>query len=95
MFCLLAGVSRVKSSAQSSDKHRFHERCSNGVTLSSSRRTARCYFGLFGAVPGTVLSHEPLADDQLFEVKIDAVGNNYYPIPRSNKLFLFKQIIIV
>ena len=33
---------------------------------------------------GVVLSHEPLGDDQLFEVKIDTVGNNYYPNPRSN-----------
>ena len=81
MFCLLAGVSRVALSAQSSDKHRFHVRCSDGVTLRNSRRTAECYSRLhrltagiaepFRFTAGAVFSHEPLADDQLFEVKMD------------------------
>ena len=87
MFCILAVVSQVESSTQSSDKHRFHECCSDTVTFSNSRQTAQRYGGLFNMSvtrAAFVLSNEPLGDDQLFEVKIDAVGNNYYPIPRSN-----------
>lgn len=47
----------------------FHDRCGERVTLLNENRTAVRDFSEFNH--GLVLSAEPLANDVLFEVKID------------------------
>jgi hypothetical protein len=47
----------------------FHRRCGERVTLTNGNRTAIRNFSEFNY--GLVLSGEPLAENQLFEVRID------------------------
>lgn len=47
----------------------FHRRCGERVTLTNGNRTAIRNFSEFNC--GLVLSGEPLAENQLFEVRID------------------------
>jgi neuralized-like protein 4 len=47
----------------------FHRRCGERVTLTNGNRTAIRNFAEFNY--GLVLSGEPLAENQLFEVRID------------------------
>jgi hypothetical protein len=47
----------------------FHRRCGDRVTLTNGNRTAIRNFSEFNY--GLVLSAEPLAENQLFEVRID------------------------
>jgi neuralized-like protein 4 len=47
----------------------FHRRCGERITLTNGNRTAIRNFAEFNY--GLVLSAEPLAENQLFEVRID------------------------
>jgi hypothetical protein len=47
----------------------FHRRCGERITLTNGNRTAIRNFSEFNY--GLVLSGEPLAENQLFEVRID------------------------
>jgi neuralized-like protein 4 len=48
---------------------KFHRKCGERVTLTNGNRTAVRNFAEFNY--GLVLSAEPLAENQLFEVRID------------------------
>jgi neuralized-like protein 4 len=59
----------------------FHRRCGDRVTLTNGSRTAIRNFAEFNY--GLVLSSEPLAENQLFEVRIDKKvrGNVIFMVP--------------
>lgn len=71
------------------DKIKFHERCGSLVKLSNNNRTAERRRPLDEFNNGVVMTHRPLRDSELFEIRIDRlvdkwsgsieVNMNHYP----------------
>ena len=63
------GVRKMEGDSKFMMAAMFHRRCGERVTLSNGCRTATRNFSEFNY--GLVLSSEPLAENHLFEVRID------------------------
>lgn len=71
-------VSSVQTSVQLLvDKLRFHERCGSLIKLSNGHRTAERRRPLDEFNNGVVMTHRPLADGELFEIRIDRLVDKW------------------
>lgn len=59
------------------DKLRFHERCGSLVKLSNGQRTAERRRPLDEFNNGVVMTHRPLRDSELFEIRIDRLVDKW------------------
>ncbi|XP_066158319.1 neuralized-like protein 4 isoform X2 [Euwallacea fornicatus] len=59
------------------DKMRFHERCGSLVKLSNGNRTAERRRPLDEFNNGVVMTHRPLSDSELFEIRIDRLVDKW------------------
>ncbi|XP_066248762.1 neuralized-like protein 4 isoform X5 [Euwallacea similis] len=59
------------------DKMRFHERCGSLVKLSNGNRTAERRRPLDEFNNGVVMTHRPLRDSELFEIRIDRLVDKW------------------
>lgn len=71
-------VSSVQTSVQLLvDKLSFHERCGSLIKLSNGHRTAERRRPLDEFNNGVVMTHRPLADGELFEIRIDRLVDKW------------------
>lgn len=59
------------------DKLRFHDRCGSLVKLSNNNRTAERRRPLDEFNNGVVMTHRPLRDSELFEIRIDRLVDKW------------------
>lgn len=59
------------------DKLKFHERCGSLVKLSNAQRTAERRRPLDEFNNGVVMTHRPLRDNELFEIRIDRLVDKW------------------
>ncbi|KAG8187410.1 hypothetical protein JTE90_009486 [Oedothorax gibbosus] len=59
------------------DKLRFHEHCGTMVKLTNGNRTAERRKPVDEFNNGVVMTHRPLLDDELFEIRIDELVNKW------------------
>lgn len=59
------------------DKLRFHERCGSLVKLTNNNRTAERRRPLDEFNNGVVMTHRPLMDSELFEIRIDQLVDKW------------------
>lgn len=68
---------------------RFHERCGTLVRFSNCFRTAERRRPLDEFNNGVVMTHRPLRDNELFEIRIDRLVDKW---SGSIEVFIFKLI---
>lgn len=70
-------ASQISDAYDMNDKLRFHTRCGSLVKLSANCRTAerRCPLDEFNN--GVVMTHRPLRDNELFEIRIDKLVDKW------------------
>lgn len=69
---------------------RFHDRCGSLVKLSNGNRTAERRRPLDEFNNGVVMTHRPLRDSELFEIRIDRLVDKWSgSIEVSNSLNIF------
>jgi len=59
------------------EKMRFHDRCGSLVKLSNGNRTAERRRPLDEFNNGVVMTHRPLRDSELFEIRIDRLVDKW------------------
>lgn len=74
------------------DKLRFHERCGSLVKLSNGQRTAERRRPLDEFNNGVVMTHRPLFDSELFEIRIDRLVDKW---SGSIEVCFFKILISI
>ncbi|XP_038107546.1 neuralized-like protein 4 [Culex quinquefasciatus] len=72
-----SGSSSVLDAIDPSDKLRFHTRCGSLVKLSANCRTAERRRPLDEFNNGVVMTHRPLRDNELFEIRIDRLVDKW------------------
>uniref|UniRef100_A0A182YBM6 NHR domain-containing protein n=1 Tax=Anopheles stephensi TaxID=30069 RepID=A0A182YBM6_ANOST len=70
-------TSSTEGTSDPSDKLRFHTRCGSLVKLSSNCRTAERRRPLDEFNNGVVMTHRPLWDNELFEIRIDRLVDKW------------------
>lgn len=59
------------------DRHHFHSRCGSLISLSANSRTAERRRPLDEFNNGVVITHRPLKDNELFEIRIDKLVDKW------------------